>query len=591
MKILIIEDNPNDVELLQYELKKAGVKYEMRIVQTKESYEDELNHFEPEIVLSDYSLPSFDGVSAFQIMRKVLPGVPFIFVSGTIGEENAVELIKEGVTDYVLKEKMYQVAPKIFRALKERDEQKKKIISGQELKKTREQLQKIMDLSLDVICTVDVDGKFIKVGAASKRVWEYSPQELVGTRLIDLVHKDDKGYTEKVIADIIGGMEMPHMENRCIRKDGVAISVFWSARWDATEKIMYCIARDASEIKEAESKIRSNEVIMKKAQEIAHFGSWHFDINTYLTVFSDEACRILGVKPGEMEPSLDAYLTFIHPDDLDFVKKKIAAAHLTRQGDAYYHRIIRRDGITRYIYSESKYEISADGDQPLVYGVIHDVTEQKIVQEQLRISEEKYRTIFQSSPLPMWIYDMESYHFLDVNDAAIRHYGYSREEFLAMTVKDIRPKDDIKEFEKLLDYVKETGFFNQGIFRHVKKSGEVIHVEVQGNLIYLDKKRLRLIHATDISERINYVQAIEERNKKLIEIAWIQSHVIRAPLARIMGLVNILKDHSSGGKDNVELLGHLTAAANELDGTIRSVVSRTEEIEIDSNKDSKGKNR
>jgi signal transduction histidine kinase len=118
-RVLILEHAPEDIELLVYELKKGGFNYVSEIVETREAFTQALINFKPEIVLSDYSLPTFDGVSAYQIKEQLCPDIPFIIVSGTIGEENAVDLIKTGVTDYVLKDKLFTVIPKIRRALKE----------------------------------------------------------------------------------------------------------------------------------------------------------------------------------------------------------------------------------------------------------------------------------------------------------------------------------------------------------------------------------------------------------------------------------------------------------------------------------------
>ncbi|MHB1147778.1 MAG: response regulator, partial [Lutibacter sp.] len=101
LKILILEVNPYDADLIQRELKKSGFRFTSEIVQTRESYESTLDSFKPDIILSDYSLPSFDGIAAFHIKQKKSPDIPFIIVSGTIGEENVVELLKLGATDYV----------------------------------------------------------------------------------------------------------------------------------------------------------------------------------------------------------------------------------------------------------------------------------------------------------------------------------------------------------------------------------------------------------------------------------------------------------------------------------------------------------
>ncbi len=126
LNILVLEDNPSDADLLLRELKKSGLVVEAEIVQTREAFENALNVIIPDIILSDYSLPSFDAVSAFTIKQKVCPQTPFIIVSGTIGEENAVELIKNGITDYALKDKLFTLPTKITRALKSAAEVKAK---------------------------------------------------------------------------------------------------------------------------------------------------------------------------------------------------------------------------------------------------------------------------------------------------------------------------------------------------------------------------------------------------------------------------------------------------------------------------------
>ena len=140
IKILILEDNQNDAELMQRELKKSGLSFSSEIVQTRETYENALDRFKPDIILSDYSLPSFDGVAAFHIKQKKYSDIPFIIVSGTIGEQNAVELIKNGVTDYVLKDKLFALTTKITRALKEEEERKEKRITDKKLKIEHEKL-------------------------------------------------------------------------------------------------------------------------------------------------------------------------------------------------------------------------------------------------------------------------------------------------------------------------------------------------------------------------------------------------------------------------------------------------------------------
>ena len=143
IKILILEDDTNDVELLKRELNQSALIFIAEVVHTLETFESALNEFIPDIILSDYALPSFDGLTAFHIKLQKYPYIPFIIISGTIGEENAVELIKMGITDYVLKDKIFSVIPKIVRALKETDEQIKKRIADEKIKVQNKKLLEI----------------------------------------------------------------------------------------------------------------------------------------------------------------------------------------------------------------------------------------------------------------------------------------------------------------------------------------------------------------------------------------------------------------------------------------------------------------
>lgn len=128
LRILILEDVPSDAELVEDELREGGVTFVSRRAADRRSFIEELAEFSPELILSDYSLPGFDGQSALRIVTDKYPDIPFIFVSGALGEELAIELLKEGATDYVLKDKLSRLVPAVERALNElaeRNERKK----------------------------------------------------------------------------------------------------------------------------------------------------------------------------------------------------------------------------------------------------------------------------------------------------------------------------------------------------------------------------------------------------------------------------------------------------------------------------------
>jgi PAS domain S-box-containing protein len=176
----------------------------------------------------------------------------------------------------------------------------------------------------------------------------------------------------------------------------------------------------------------------------------------------------------------------------------------------------------------------------------------------------------------MWVYDIETLEFLDVNEAAQKHYGYSEEEFFAMTIRDIRPKEDILHFEQQLNLMHQNPFqFLTGVFRHTKKNGQIIITEIQSNYISYKGRNARVILVNDITDRLEYISAIETKNKELQNIAWLQSHVIRAPVAKIMGIVHLLQQLNLSEEEKEGLFIDLVSCAKELDTVIHDIANKT----------------
>jgi PAS domain S-box-containing protein len=200
--------------------------------------------------------------------------------------------------------------------------------------------------------------------------------------------------------------------------------------------------------------------------------------------------------------------------------------------------------------------------------------------DQIQKSEKRYSDLFQLSPLPMWVFDLETFKFLNINQAAISHYGFSESEFLSMRIHDIRPVEDLKMIEEAIENNRNgVQLSPKIIFRHKKKNGELIFVEATTNPLNFNGRQAVLVLVNDITDRRKYVDTIENQNQTFREIAWIQSHVIRAPLARLMGLVNLLEiELPDATKECLELIGHTKDSAFELDQIIKDISKRLENI-------------
>ena len=218
-----------------------------------------------------------------------------------------------------------------------------------------------------------------------------------------------------------------------------------------------------------------------------------------------------------------------------------------------------------------------------------DVTERKHATDLLKEEKQRYSELFNLSPLPQWVFDVHTLSFLDVNEAAIAHYGYSRAEFMQMTISDIRPDEDLSSLNEALKNYGAKRVFSRISARHKKKDGEIIQVQLEGNAVTFAGIEARLVMAIDrtaelkakiameesIVEKAIQLKAIEAQNERLQEISWIQSHKVRGPLARILGLARLIGDEQIPDSEQTEFIFDLRTAAEELDLVLMEIVNRT----------------
>ena len=307
LKILLLEDNRADAEMIQRVLTKANMSCRFHLSMDKNDFLKALDAFSPSIILSDHSLPQFNSSDALLTARSKFPGIPFIMVTGTASEEFAAHIIKLGADDYILKDRMARLPAAINAALQQR----------KALKEVND-YKYALDHSA-IVAITDQKGIILYANENFCRISKFSANELLG-------------QDHRIISS---GYHSPRF-----------IKNLW--------------------------------------QTIARGNIWRGE-------FCNKA------KDGE--------LYWVDTTIIPFLNEK---------GKPYQYLSIRID-----------------------------ITEKKKAEGLVKISEEKYRTLFLKSPLPKWIYDNETLKFVEVNEAAIRHYGYSREEFLNMTIKDIRPAEDL----------------------------------------------------------------------------------------------------------------------------------------------------
>jgi two-component system sensor histidine kinase/response regulator len=318
------------------------------------------------------------------------------------------------------------------------------------------------------------------------------------------IHPDDRKLVMRSIKHVLGGGEFPEFDYRVIRPDGTVrtLQVNCKAIADATGSIirMWGTTQDITERKQIEIELKTNEMRLTEAQHIANLGDWEWDIASDNVRWSNELYRIFGLQPDEPGPTFGKFLAYVHPDDRQLAERVIEDALRDKVLSTYDYRIIRPDGTVRALQCRGEVGVDETGQVNRMWGTVQDITDRKRADEGLRESEERYRLLFESNPQPMWVYDLETLAFLAVNESAVHNYGYSREEFLAMTIKDIRPAEDIPAlYDSLARSSQAVG--RTGIWRHLKKDGTIFEAEITSHLLVFNGRQAELILAHDITER------------------------------------------------------------------------------------------
>lgn len=306
LKILIAEHNSNDIELLHHELKIGGIKYVSEVVQNEQDYVYALREFVPDIILSDYTFPSFDGPAAFKIRQEKAPNTPFIFVSGTIGEENSIELIKNGVTDFVVKDRIFTINTKLNRALKDAKDWHQKDKIQKDLKINENRLNQAQAIAKVGSWETDLLTLEVMWSKETFRIFGLDPDnfQIAHKNFLEFVHPDDR---EKVNTAFIRSQDKD-VENgivhRIVTPGGIIkiIEECWRVIRDDAGKAIRAVGtcQDITERKKAEENMRNSEGKRRLIMNAALDAIICIDTKGEITFWNPQAETIFGWKENEV---------------------------------------------------------------------------------------------------------------------------------------------------------------------------------------------------------------------------------------------------------------------------------------------------
>jgi PAS domain S-box-containing protein len=391
LRILSIEDDPKDAKLIQDLLETEGVVCEVTRVDTQAALLASLEQGGIDLILADYTLPSFDGISALKFAMKACPDVPFIFVSGTLGEEVAIEALKIGATDYVLKTRLSRLVPSVLRALREATQKAER--------KRAEELLRQSEVYLAEAQRLSHTGSFGWRPSTGEILWSEETYRIFhydrATKptveaILQRIHPEDatlvKETVERASQD---GMDFEH-EYRLVMPDGAVkhVHVVAHAERDESGELEFVGAvMDTTESKSLEKKMRRSEESLLEAQKLSHTGSWRHDVASGAVTVSPEIYRIHDIKPDDDASNTEFFFSRFHPEDRKRVVDLFERAEIEKTEFQVDYRIVLPDGTIKHLHTIGHPILNESGDLVEFVGTAMEVTAAKQAEEALRRSE------------------------------------------------------------------------------------------------------------------------------------------------------------------------------------------------------------
>ncbi|HSS44118.1 MAG TPA: PAS domain S-box protein [Thermoanaerobaculia bacterium] len=385
LRVLLVEDSENDAQLLLWELTHAGYEVSSERVETARAMHAALERQEWDVIFADYSMPRFSAPEALSLLKRIGLDLPFIIVSGTVGEEVAVESMRAGAHDYVSKGKLHRLMPAVEREL----EQARQRRAGRQAEEESRRLAAIVESSDDAIISTDLSGTIASWNRGAERMYGYAAGEMKGRPISILELPGRGGEVAAFLESVRAGRGVQRYEGERARKDGtpieVAVSLF--PVWDASGEIVgvASVARDITDRKKAEKALRESESRKAGILQSARDAIISMDKEGRIIEFNPGAERTFGYSRAEAIGQILADL-IVPPSLRD--RHRAGLAHYTATGEApilgkRLEMSAMRADRTEFPVELTVVRIESEGP-PVFTGFLRDITERVQLEAQLR---------------------------------------------------------------------------------------------------------------------------------------------------------------------------------------------------------------
>jgi PAS domain S-box-containing protein len=393
----------------------------------------------------------------------------------------------------------------------------------QEVKRSEEKYRSLFEQASDPIMVTDFNGNFLDVNESLCKMFGYTKGELMGKSASDLIDAEDMKQKPMNFSRLAAG-EHVFSRRRMVHRDGHIIEVEANLK-KVTDRTVLAIVRDITERLRVENELIESENRLRTI----------FETEPECIKLLDADCRVVQMNPAGLAViEADDASQVIGQNALELVDEEYRESFAALNKNVFEGHtgtlefsITTMKGSHRWMEMHAVPLRNSAGEVISALSVARDTTERKKTEEAIRLSEQKYKLLFNKNPLSMFMISIPDLRFIDVNEAAVIQYGYSREEFLNMTAYDMRPRNEVIQFRELMENHDE-GKTDFGIWNHLKKNGSLIKVEVRAHKILNDGKPAWLTLTNDVTERLlseEKLKASEYQFRKVTEnemlgVAW-----------------------------------------------------------------------
>ncbi len=526
IRILHLEDDAQDAELVRTTLRSGDLACQITRVQTRAEFTQALHQDGYDVILADYRLPMYDGMSALRLTQEVCPDVPFIFVSGTMGEDAAIAGLTEGATDYVLKQKLSHLAPAVTRALREAENRKERQRAEAALRDSEARYRRITEAITDYMYTVRIEGeKAVETrhGPGCLAVTGYTDEAFAADPYlwIRMVVEADRPAVEEQARRVLAGEPAPAIEHRIIRQDG---TLRWVCNTPVPRRDGQGVLRsydgliqDITARKQAEEALRESERLL--ADIAANYP------NSYVSII--ERDLTVGFTSGQA-------FTKQHLDPRSFVGSSLE--HVFGE----HAPTVRQQYLKTFQGEETSFELcirnqdqlfnvvplyDSNGHIPRILAVVENITARKQAEKELQRANDLLRAIIEAAPIAIIGLDLDGNVQMVWNPTAEKMLGWSAREVMGRLLPSV-PVEGQEEFRRFREWTRSGQTLDGVEVRRQKRDGSPIDYSIYASPLHDAEGR--------IVGNVAVLVDITARKRAEIEIRTLSQAVEQSPAAIVI---------------------------------------------------------